>query len=111
MRSASRYNKLVTIERLTDTPDDQGGQVREWSPIGQALVRAVQSGGASALVAGTLQHAQPWRVDMPYRDNITQLDRLTASWLPAGWAISIDSIADQDGTGRELLIYGTASLV
>ena len=111
MRSASRYNKLVTIERLTDTPDDQGGHTRTWAPVGQALVRAIQAGGSSALVAGTLQHAQPWRIDMPFRTNISQLDRLTATWLPAGWAISIDSVADQEGMGRELLIYGTASLV
>lgn len=111
MKPAHKYNRLVTIERLTDVSDGQGGQERTWSAIGQAYVEAIPVGGTAALVAGTLQQQQPWRIEMPWRANLTAQDRLTASWLPAGVAIGIDSVADRDGANRTLVIFGTASKV
>ena len=111
MKRAGQRNRLVTIERLTDASDGQGGQTRSWAPIGTEWVHAVPVGGVESLVAGTMQAAQPWRLEMLWRSDLTTQDRLTASWLPAGMAIAIESVSDPDGLGRGLLIFGTASKV
>lgn len=109
MKRAGQRNRLVTIERLTDVDDGQGGQERSWAAIGSEWVNAVPVGGTEALVAGTMQASQPWRIEMLWRPDLTTADRLTASWLPAGVAIAIESASDPDGTGRSLVIFGTAS--
>ena len=62
-------------------------------------------------MAGTLQQQQPWRIEMPWRANVNAQDRITASWLPAGFAIGIDSVNDQEGRGKSLVILGTASKI
>lgn len=111
MKRAGQRNRLVSIERLTDGDDGQGGQERSWAEIGQALVNAVPVGGVESLVAGTMQQAQPWRIEMPWRSDITVQDRLTATWLPEGFAIAIESVNDPDGRAQGLLIFGTASRI
>ena len=111
MKRAGQRNRLVTIERLADVSDGQGGQERSWTAIGTELVQANPVGGVESLVAGTMQSSQPWRIEMLWRPDITNLDRLTASWLPAGVSIAIESVSDPDGLGRFLVIFGTASKV
>lgn len=111
MKPVNKFNRLVTIERLTDVPDGQGGQTRAWAPIGQAFVNAVPVGGTESIVAGTLHNQQPWRIEMPYRLNLTVLDRLTATWLPAGYVMGIESVSDPDGMAKTLVVFGTASAV
>lgn len=111
MKRAGQRNRLVTIERLTDADNGQGGQIRTWSPIGEEWVNAVPVGGTASLIAGTLQQQQPWRIEMLWRSDLTPQDRLTASWLPQGMAIAIDSVADPDGLERDLVIFGTASKI
>lgn len=111
MKRANQRNRLVTVERLTDVPDGQGGQVRSWASIGQAYVQATPVGGVEAVVAGTLHAQQPWRIEMPWRAGLTSQDRITATWLPDGYAIGIDSINDIDGRKMTLVVFGTASAV
>lgn len=111
MKPANKYNRLVTIERATDAPDGQGGQTRSWSVVGQAYVEANPVGGTASLIAGTLQQQQPWRIEMPWRADLTQLDRFTATWLPAGFAIGIESVNDPDGRSRSLVAFGTSGKV
>ncbi len=111
MPSSSRFNRIVTIERLTDIDDGQGGQTRIWSVIGQSYASATPVGGSASLIAGTLQQQQPWRIELPWRADITAQDRITADFLPAGFAVGIDSVNDTTGDARTLVILGTASKI
>lgn len=107
---AGMLNRRVTIERLTTVPNGQGGQVRSWRAAGMASVKATPIAGKEALVAGGLRASQPWRIEMRYRADISTADRLTASWLPSGWAMAIQSLADPDGKRRSLVLFCTAGL-
>lgn len=109
------YNRLVSIERVTEVPDGSGGQVEEWVEIAQAWCRANMTGASESLQAGTLQAAQNWRVEMRARGDIelTSRDRLAAvtgtGWLPPTHRIAISSVADPDGRGEKWVIFGTSS--
>lgn len=103
-----RFNRLITIERATDTPDDMGGQTRVWASIGQAYAEANPVGGAAALINGTMHQQTPYRIEMPWRADVRPTDRITATWLPAGFAIGIESVNDPDGRNKTLQIFGTA---
>lgn len=105
---ASDLNRYVTIERATDSGDDQGGQARSWASIGNAFVKASPTGGSEALVAGVEQATQSWRIEMWWLAGLTEKDRFTASWLPAGHAIALSSVADPDGMRERLVCFGTS---
>jgi len=103
-------NRLVSIERVTATDNQAGGQTEVWAEIGRAYVKATPIAGKEALVAGILQTQQPWRVEMRFRADLTTLDRFAASWLPAGFRLTLESVTDPDGSRDRLLILGTAAM-
>lgn len=109
MIGAGKRNRIVNIERQIDLPDGQGGFDRDWAVVGRAYVDARPTGGREALVAGTLQQEQPWTIEMPWRADLTPKDRLTAAWLPEGFAIAVQSVSDPEGQNRRLVVLGTAS--
>lgn len=100
----------MTIERMVDPPDGSGGQTEYWEAIGSAWVRAVPAGGSEALVAGSMQASQPWRIETRFGLDVTERDRIAADWLPSPrHRISIESVYDPDGGRRDLIILGVAA--
>lgn len=106
---AGKLNKLVTIQRVTLTPDGQGGYTERWDDIGTAKVNAVPVAGKEGLVAGTLQASQPWRFKMRYRADLSTADRMKAAWLP-GKILTLQSVAEDpsERPGTWLIVFATA---
>ena len=101
MKGAGERNRLVVIERASDTPDGKGGTVREWVPLRQAWVNATPVAGKEALVAGTLRSEQPWRIEMLFTRDLTVKDRINMNGQP----YTIQSLADPDGARRCLVLF------
>lgn len=107
-----KYNRVVSIERLSDPSDDSGGQEEIWTEVGTARVEATPIGGKELLLAGALHATQAWRLETWWRSDVTTADRLAADWLPdAKWRITLDRIEDPDGRKIKLVMFGTASQV
>lgn len=97
------HNRRVTHQRPDDQPDASGGQDRRWKTVGRPWVKAVPTAGNEALIANTLQAAQPWRIEMRFRDVRTS-DRFLADWIPDGKQLGIRSVADPDGRRSDLVL-------
>jgi SPP1 family predicted phage head-tail adaptor len=108
MRSGD-LNRRVTIERVTDMEDGQGGQTQDWQSIGALWVKATPIAGKESILAGTLHQTQPWRLECRFSADLTTKDRFAADWLPDGYRINIESLSDPDGKRSSLLIMGTAA--
>lgn len=100
MPGAGERNRLVTLQRSTDTADGRGGSTRTWADFGSAWVKANQVGAKEGLVAGVLRSVQHWRIEMRTRD-ISVTDRL----VMAGTVLGIQSVADPDGTRKNLVLF------
>ena len=101
MKGAGERNRLVTIERYSDSEDGAGGIVREWVPLRRAWVNATPVAGKEALVAGTLRSEQPWRIEMLFTRDLTVKDRINMNGQP----YTIQSLADPDGARRCLVLF------
>lgn len=100
---AGEMNRIVIIERKTETPDGSGGWTRTWSQVAKAWAKANPIGGKEALLAGTLQSRQPWRIQMYYRTDIQ--DTTNYRLRLDGKALNIASANDPDGRRSSLLIF------
>jgi len=100
MLAAGDLNRRVTIERYLDVANEAGGFTRHWSKLRDAWVKATPVGGKEAIVAGTLQARQPWRIEMR-RGSIRTEDRVRMGAA----LLQILSIADPDGRGEALLLF------
>lgn len=100
-------NRRMSVQRASEVSDGQGGLTTSWATIWTGLVKANPVAGKEALVAGTLRDVQPWRIEMLTCD-VTTADRMVADWLPAGFVIDVQSVADLDGRGRSLVVFGEA---
>jgi SPP1 family predicted phage head-tail adaptor len=99
MKSAGRRNQLVTIEKLTEVSDGQGGQepgyeelAREWS-----LIEPLS--GTEAQIASQMSSVLTTGVTMPFREDISVKDRLTT-----GTVTDItDTVTDRRSLGTRFL--------
>ena len=103
-----KYNRRVTIEAMTTTDDDSGGQAESWATLSQAWVEATPTGGGERLEAGAMQATQNWRIETHWRSDVTTGHRLAATWLPSGHRIFLDRVFDPYGDRRMLVMFGTA---
>lgn len=99
MIGAGKRNVLIDIERASDVADGAGGFVRSWGQIARAWAKATPTGGKEALIAGTLQASQSWRVELLWRRDISTSDRFVLNGRP----LNIQSIEDVDGTRATLV--------
>lgn len=104
MATIGEMNRLVTIQRASDADNNAGGRVRSWSTLRKAWVSAMPVAGKESIVAGTLQAAQPWRIEMHFQD-VTTEDRIVAGWLPENKALRILSVSDPDGRRETVLLF------
>ena len=104
MLAAGDLNRRVTIERYTAADDNQGGQVWTWEEIAQPWVKATPVAFKEGLINGTLRTTQSWRIEMRRRD-ITNKDRLRATWLSGNQVLGIQSVADPDGRRESLVLF------
>jgi SPP1 family predicted phage head-tail adaptor len=104
MLAAGDLNRRVTVERYTATVDDQGGQVWSWEILADIWVKATPVASKEGLINGTLRTTQGWRIEMRRRD-ITNKDRLRATWLSGNQVLGIQSVADPDGRRESLVLF------
>lgn len=104
MLAAGALNRRITIQRKTDVPDGSGGYDRAWADLTTVWAKATPVAGKEALVAGTLRSSQPWRVEIRWLD-VKVDERITASWLPSGKHLEIQSVSDPDGRRESLVLF------
>jgi len=104
MLAAGDLNRRIVIERKTDVSDGSGGYDRDWTTLATVWAKATPIAGKESIVAGTLRSSQPWRIEIRRRD-VTVEDRISASWLPAGKVLEIQSVADPDGKRESLVLF------
>lgn len=97
---AGQYNRKVTIETATDTPNGSGGFTQSWATTATVFANATPIGGTEGIIAGTLQGSQSWRIRMRYRSlSVTQ--RLQME----GKQLNIISVEDPTGQHREIVVF------
>lgn len=100
MTGAGGLRQRVDWQRATDLPDGAGGFVRSWATVMALWAKATPTGGKEALIVGTLQAQQNWRVEIRNRrDPPTTSDR----FVLGGRALNIISIEDTVGDRRMLV--------
>jgi SPP1 family predicted phage head-tail adaptor len=104
MLAAGDLNRSVTIQRYTSTTDTQGGQVWTWADLASTFVKATPVASKEGLINGTLRTTQGWRIEMRRRD-ITNKDRMRATWLSGNQVLGIQSVADPDGRRESLVLF------
>lgn len=100
MTSAGKYNRKVTIQSSTDTPNGSGGYTQTWSNVTDVWASATPIGGSEGLTAGTLQSSQGWRIRMRWR-SLGVTNRL----LMEGKQLNIVSVEDPTGQGQEIIVF------
>jgi SPP1 family predicted phage head-tail adaptor len=91
-----RLRHLITLQRLTDTPDGVGGFTREWATYLTTYAEVLSQAGRESLVAGTIQGVTPYRITMRYQTDIRTADRILFGDLQ----LNVRSITDLDGRRR-----------
>lgn len=101
---AGDLNRRVEWQRAADLADGSGGFTRSWSPVKKLWAKAMPIGGKEALIAGTLQAVQNWRVEIRWRrDAPTTHDRFVLNGRP----LNIQSIEDVTGARISLVALCT----
>lgn len=101
--AAGSLNRRVTIERKTEVANGAGGFDRSWSTVTTVWAKATPIGGKEAVIAGTLQVRQPWRIEIRFRTDL--LDSAAFRLRLDGRPLNILSASDPDGDRSSLLIF------
>jgi SPP1 family predicted phage head-tail adaptor len=99
MRSGA-LNQRMTIRGASTSDDGRGGQAVTWADVDTDWFSARSVGTREYLQAGALQNAAAHTVRCRYRPDLTVKHRLY--WIARSLVLSIVSIGDPDGRGREL---------
>jgi SPP1 family predicted phage head-tail adaptor len=99
--NAGDLNRIVTFERARATDNDAGGQTPVWFFLRKAWAKANPVGGKEAIIAGTLQSRQPWRLEIRYDRDLTVKDRVRLD----GQTLNILSLADPDGRRESQVLF------
>lgn len=90
----------MTIRRQSTSDDGRGGETVSWPDVGDDWFSVESLGTREFLQAGALQNAMGHTVRCRYRSDLTVKHRLY--WIARSLVLSVVSLRDPDGRGREL---------
>ena len=104
-----RRSQRIQIQALQTSDDGMGGQVAitstGWATIGTAWakVTALDERTKEAIAARQLTASQAYHLDIPYREDVEPTMRI----LWPRQTLEIQSVSDDDGRKRRLILLGT----
>lgn len=102
-----RLREVITIRRLTDTPDGGGGYTRDWDTIaGPIFAEVLGQNGREALLANTLQGIATFKITVHYRTDLRVNDQIL--WNGQELNITAPPV-DPWGLRRETQIFADTS--
>ena len=100
MRNKGRLRQRVTILRLAEADNGQGGYTSSWEPIATIWAEVAGLTGREVVMERTLQGITTYRIRILWRADLKQSDQLRYGEQ----TLNIRSIADPDGQRTEMLI-------
>lgn len=100
---AGRLRHRVTIEQVTETPNEFGEPTETWAEFASAWADREDLTGRELFAAQQVSATVTTRFTMRYVTGVTAKMRL----LSDGIVYDIDYPADQEGRGRTLIILAT----
>ena len=104
----SELNRQVDVQVAASADDSHGAEEQTWSTVLEGVwVAGTPVGGKEALLAGSLQQQQNWRIVVRPRVIGSATHRLlTRRWIehPDGTVLNIRSVADPDGLRERLVL-------
>lgn len=101
-----KYNRIIALQRKTQTPDAYGGQTDAWATYASVWAAVKPLKGRELIAAQAAQSAMANRFEMRYRSDVLPSDRIQFG----GKNYDIEAVLDVEDAHKELIIMATTGL-